>query len=84
LKMLYTSFVRSHLYYVSIVWNPYYGVHIKRIEAIQKKFLIFALHTLGWSLDIELPLYCQSCRLIDLDVLILDVGFHVLYLLVMF
>jgi hypothetical protein len=21
-----------------IVWNPYYGVHLKRFEAIQKKF----------------------------------------------
>jgi hypothetical protein len=29
------------------VWNPYYGVHLKGIEAIQKKFLRFALRTLG-------------------------------------
>jgi hypothetical protein len=28
-----------------------------------------ALRTLGWSRDIELPSYCQKCRLIDLDVL---------------
>jgi hypothetical protein len=69
LKTVYNSFVRSHLDYASVVWNPYYGVHLKRIEAIQKEFLKFALRTLGWSRDIELPPYCQRCRLIDLDVL---------------
>jgi endogenous inhibitor of DNA gyrase (YacG/DUF329 family) len=36
---------------------------------IQKKFMKFALCTLGWNSDIELPPYCQRCRLIDLDVL---------------
>jgi hypothetical protein len=55
LKTLYNSFVRSHLDYASVVWNSYYGVHLKRMEAIQKKFLRFALLTLGWSRDIELP-----------------------------
>jgi hypothetical protein len=65
LKILYNSFVRSHLDYASVVWNPYYGVHLKKIKAIQKKNLGFALRTLGWSHDIELPPYCQKCRLID-------------------
>jgi hypothetical protein len=46
LKTLYNSFVRSHLDYASVVWNPYYGVDLKRIEAIQKKFLRLALRTL--------------------------------------
>jgi hypothetical protein len=69
LKTLYNSIVRSHLGYVSVVWNPYYGVHLKRIEAIQKKFMKFALRTLRWNRDIELPPYCQRRRLIDLDVL---------------
>jgi hypothetical protein len=50
------------------VWKPYYGVHLKRIEAIQKEFLRFALRTLGWNRDIELPSYCQRFRLIDLEV----------------
>jgi hypothetical protein len=44
-------------------------VHLKRIEAIQKKFLKFAFRTLEWSCDIQLPPHCQRCRLIDLDVL---------------
>jgi hypothetical protein len=57
LKTLYNSFVRSHLDYASVVWNSYYGVHLKRIEAIQKKFLRFAFCTLGWNRDIDLPLH---------------------------
>jgi hypothetical protein len=69
LKTLYNSFVWSHLDYASVVWSSYYGVYLKRIEAIQKKFLKFALRTLGCSRDIKLPPYCQRCRLI---------GFHVL------
>jgi hypothetical protein len=27
LKTLYNSFVRSHLDYASVMWNPFYGVH---------------------------------------------------------
>jgi hypothetical protein len=42
LKMFYnSSFFRSHLDNANVVWKPYYGVHLKRIEAIQKKFLGF-------------------------------------------
>jgi hypothetical protein len=80
LKTLYNSFVRSHLDYASVVWNPYYGVHLKRIEAIQKKLLRFALRSLGWNRDIELPPYCQRCRLIDLDVLSSRRRVYVVYL----
>jgi hypothetical protein len=36
LKMLNASFVRYHLDYVIVVWNPY----SKRIEAIQKKIRV--------------------------------------------
>jgi hypothetical protein len=35
-KTLYNFFVRSHLDYASVLWSPNYGVHLKRIEAIQK------------------------------------------------
>ncbi|KAG6455708.1 hypothetical protein O3G_MSEX009346 [Manduca sexta] len=39
LKVLYCSYVRSHLEYASQVWNPQYDVYIHRIESIQAKFL---------------------------------------------
>lgn len=39
LKILYYSFVRSYLDFCSTVWSPYYEVHIKRIERVQKIFI---------------------------------------------
>lgn len=37
--MLFNCYVRSLLEYCSPVWNPYYDVHSKRIEALQSRFL---------------------------------------------
>lgn len=42
-KQLYTTYVRPILEYASEVWCPYYGVHKKRIESIQKKFLKYEI-----------------------------------------
>jgi hypothetical protein len=39
LKSLYVSLVRSNLEFASIVWSPYFAVHINSIEKVQKKFL---------------------------------------------
>lgn len=36
---LYNSLVRSHLEFVSIVWNPNYVKYIERIEKVQIKFI---------------------------------------------
>jgi hypothetical protein len=63
LKTLYNLFVWSHLDYAGVVWNPYYGVNLKTIEAIQ--FMKFALCTLGCSYDIELPPYCQNLNVLS-------------------
>lgn len=46
LKILYCTFVRSHLEYASQVWNPNYRVYIDRLESIQKKFLKFLCYRL--------------------------------------
>lgn len=38
-KYLYVTLVRPHLEYCTVVWSPYYNIHINRIERVQKKFL---------------------------------------------
>lgn len=46
LKILYCTFVRSHLEYASQVWNPNYQVYITRLENVQRKFLKFLCYRL--------------------------------------
>ena len=41
IRQLYVSYVRSQLEYCSIVWNPFYQIHISNIETIQNKVLRF-------------------------------------------
>ncbi|KAL0852460.1 hypothetical protein ABMA28_000634 [Loxostege sticticalis] len=36
---VFNTLVRSGLEYCSVVWNPHYEVHKKRLEAVQKRFL---------------------------------------------
>lgn len=67
LKSLYCSLVRSTLEYCSVVWSPFYRNSILRIEAIQRKFIRFALRFLPWNDPLNLPSYESRCKLIDLD-----------------
>lgn len=46
LKSIYVAYVRSILEYASVIWQPWYSCHIRRIESIQKQFLMFALRRL--------------------------------------
>jgi hypothetical protein len=37
--ILFNCFIRNHLEFASVIWNPHYKSHIGRIESIQKKLL---------------------------------------------
>jgi hypothetical protein len=67
--VLYVSLVRSKLEYACCVWQPFYAVHIARIERIQENFIKYALRRLGWDQNRELPSYKDRCALIHLDTL---------------
>ena len=42
LKSLYYALVQSHLEYCSVVWQPFYDVHAKKLESILKQFTMYA------------------------------------------
>jgi hypothetical protein len=44
LKLLYFSYVRSHLEYASIVWSPMYSIQISFLERVQRRFLKNGVH----------------------------------------
>jgi hypothetical protein len=53
--ILYFAYVRSQLEYAVPVWNPFYEVHIKRFESIQKKFLTFLHFKKGGQYNTDIP-----------------------------
>ena len=65
-KALYCSLVRSILEYGTVVWMPFYDIDVKRIESVQKQFLLFCLRDLGWSNGYVLPSYRSRLNLINL------------------
>ena len=68
-KALYCSLVRSLLEFASVVWSPYQAVWSSRFEAVQRRFVRYALRYLPWSDPLNLPPYANRCRLLGLDTL---------------
>ena len=68
-KALYCSLVRSILEFASVVWSPYQAVWRARFEAIQRRFVRYALRHLPWSDPLNLPPYTHRCRLLGLNTL---------------
>ena len=64
-KRLFNTFVIPVIEYVSPIWSPHRQVDCKRIESIQKQFLIFALRHLGFQ-GPRLPPYESRLLLIDM------------------
>jgi hypothetical protein len=60
MRLLYLSLVRSILEYGSVVWSPFYNVHIKQLERTQHKFLRYINFRMGFTmqeLDYDYLLY---------------------------
>lgn len=68
-RALYFSLVRSILEFSSIVWSPSYSCWSDRIEAVQRRFLRYALSSLPWRDPSNLPPYEQRCKLINVETL---------------
>ncbi|XP_053686304.1 uncharacterized protein LOC128735845 [Sabethes cyaneus] len=69
LRSLYCALVRSLLETCSIVWCPFQANWMARIEAVQKKFVRYALRMLPWSNLLDLPPYENRCKLLGLETL---------------
>lgn len=69
LRSLYCALVRSILEFAVVVWCPYQSSWINRIEAVQKKFVRFALRNLPWRNGQQLTPYEDRCQLLGLDTL---------------
>ena len=67
LRSLYCSLVRSTLESNAVVWCPFYANWIARIEAVQRKFVRYALRFLRWQDPTNLPPYEERCRLLSLE-----------------
>ena len=67
LKSLYCSLVRSVLETSAIVWSPYHDSWIQRIEAVQRRFLRFALRLLPWCFPQHTTSYEERCALLGLE-----------------
>ena len=68
LKSVYVAHVRSYLEYASVVWHPYYSVHLVRIESVQKQFLIYALRrTVSRDANHRLPPYLDRCNSVGIE-----------------
>ena len=53
-------------WFTSVVWSPYQALWSSRFEAVQRRFVRYAL---PWSDPLNLPPYANRCRLLDLDTL---------------
>lgn len=69
LRSLYCALVRSILESNVIVWCPYQSTWISRIEAVQRKFVKYALRSLPWHDPTNLPRYEDRCRLLGIETL---------------
>lgn len=66
-KSLFCALVRPILEYACPIWNPFFQIHIDRIESIQKQFLLFALRDLYNPTEFSnLPSYADRLKILNI------------------
>lgn len=65
-KLLYCSYVRSHLEYACQVWNPNYETYSDRIEKIQRKFTRYLKFKFNISVNMTYEQRCAKFHLLPL------------------
>lgn len=81
-KLLFNSLVRCQLEYATQIWNPFYGIHIERIERLQRKFTRFIYFKFRLNEDVTRVTYKN--RLLELKMHSLEVRRSVLDELTLF
>jgi hypothetical protein len=56
LRSLYTSLVRPKLECASCVWSSFYDVRMDKAERVKRRFIQYALRSLGWTNIYDLKL----------------------------
>ena len=69
LRALYYSLVRPMLETNTVVWCPYHAVWIRRLEAVQRKFVTYALRLLPWRENQNMTAYTDRCQLLGIQTL---------------
>ena len=66
IKILFFSFIIPILEYGSQVWNTFHKDQIRRIESIQKPFLLYAFRRFDWPHRFHLPKYEHRLLLLQM------------------
>ena len=66
-RSLYFAYVRSHLEYAAVVWNPSYDVHINKIEYMQKTFFSVLFMKFGYYSLIQFAPYTFKCSILNIE-----------------
>ncbi|RYE02592.1 MAG: hypothetical protein EOP33_10020 [Rickettsiaceae bacterium] len=70
-KMLYFALVRSKLEFASVVWQPFHDIYIRKIESVQKDFVIWSLRAIYQrDENYVLPPYELRCDFMKIQTLL--------------
>ena len=66
LKVIYFSYIRNRLEYCSVLWNGIHQTDVKRIERVQRNFCKFVYRQVGWDVDTQYEIMCNTLNIATL------------------